>query len=120
LLGYEQHLQRFPAFSELSRDVVMTVVREFAKFAEQGIAPLNQSGDGEGCRLADGAVITPSGFKEAYNQYAQGGWPGLAYEDRFGGQGLPESVTYVINEIAGSSNWAWYTYPGLAHGAKNT
>ncbi|NHV25904.1 acyl-CoA dehydrogenase C-terminal domain-containing protein [Burkholderia sp. D-99] len=120
LFDYERHLQTFPMFSGLDRDVVMSVAREFSRFAQNVIAPLNQSGDAEACRFTDGTVTTPSGFKAAYDQYVKGGWPGLAYEEHVGGQGLPESVTFMLNEIAGSANWAWYTYPGLAHGAKNT
>ena len=80
--------------------------------------PLNRVGDTEGCtRHDDGSVTTPSGFKEAYRQYAEGGWMGLSVPAEFGGQGLPATLTVIINEFLVSANMAFAMYPGLTQGA---
>ena len=69
--------------------------------------PLNRVGDVEGCtRHDDGSVTTPKGFKEAYRQYADGGWMGISAPPEFGGQGLPETMTVVVNEFMASANMA--------------
>ncbi|TNF83368.1 acyl-CoA dehydrogenase [Pseudomonas sp. ICMP22404] len=120
LLDYEAHLSQFPAFTELSKDVVLSIATEMAKFAEGVLVPLYQSADGEGCSWHDGEVRTPQGFKGAYQQYMASGWPGMAFDPAYGGQGLPESLGYMTGEMTGAANWAWHTYPALTHGAKNT
>ncbi|NKF25193.1 acyl-CoA dehydrogenase [Pseudomonas sp. BGM005] len=120
LLDYKAHLSQFPAFAELSKDVVLSIATEMAKFAEGVLVPLYQSADVEGCSWHDGEVKTPQGFKEAYQQYRTSGWSGMAFDPAYGGQGLPESLGYMTGEITGAANWAWHTYPALAHGAKNT
>lgn len=120
LLEYEAHLRQFPAFGDVSKDMVLSIASEMAKFSEGVLAPLYQSADGEGCSWSEGDVKTPKGFKEAYQQYVAGGWPGMAFDPAYGGQGLPESLGYITGEITGTANWAWHTYPALAHGAKNT
>ena len=84
------------------------------------MSPLNAVGDKEGCTWSDGEVATPSGFKEAYRQYVEAGWPALANEPAYGGQGLPESLSIVLGEMRGTANWSWGMYPGLSHGAVNT
>ena len=80
--------------------------------------PLNQSGDHEGCHFNDGEVTTPKGFKEAYARYCEAGWPvALRATPSYGGQGLPHTVQYVVQEMLNSANQAFTMYPGLAHGA---
>ena len=120
LLDYDAHLLQFPEFSDLSKDVVLSIAAEMAKFADGLLAPLYQGGDSEGCTWLNGEVKTPKGFKEAYQQYAEAGWPGMSMDPAYGGQGLPESLGYITGEITGTANWAWHTYPALSHGAKNT
>ena len=118
VLGAEQHYQRIGA-KEATRDLVEAVVNEGGKFAEEILAPLYQSGD-KGCEFNDGVVTTPAGFKEAYQQFVEGGWPALAGDPEYGGQGLPESLSVALNELVSTANWSWGMYPGLSHGAKQT
>ena len=119
VLGAEQHYRKIGA-EDANRELVDAIITEGGKFAEEVLAPLNRIGDEQGCKFVDGQVTTPPGFKEAYRQYVDGGWPSLAGETQFGGQGLPESLATVVNELVCTANWSWSMYPGLSHGAKLT
>ena len=111
-------LATLPAFAEvLSEDVVDGVLEEAGKVTSEVILPLNASGDIEGCTLENGVVRTPKGFREAYDLYRTSGWPGLAAEVEFGGQGLPECVNKLVEEMVCSANLSFSLYPGLTHGA---
>ena len=111
--------QAMPRFSDTDADTINAVLEEGGKFAAEVIFPINISGDTEGCKLdqATHAVTTPKGFKEAYAQYVQGGWPALSCEPEYGGQGLPLVVNQCFYEMLNSANQAWTMYPGLTHGA---
>lgn len=120
LLDFETHYASLPGGDDASRDVVEAIIEENARFCENILAPLNAVGDEEGCVWKDGEVSTPTGFKEAYKQYVEAGWPSMCHAAEHGGQGLPESLGSVLSEMAGSANWAWCMYPGLTHGAMKT
>lgn len=107
-----------PGFADASADVRAAIIDEAAKFSEQVLQPINHSGDQEGCtRHDDGRVTTPKGFKEAFKQFADGGWIGLSAPVEFGGQGLPVSLSQTVNEFTMSANMAFSMYGGLTQGA---
>jgi len=106
-----------PAFAELDAATARQVLDEAARFATEVIAPLNASGDLEGCRWHDGAVTTPNGFPAAYRAFVAGGWPALSADPAEGGQGLPQVLDAALYEMLVGANHAWTMYPGLLHGA---
>jgi alkylation response protein AidB-like acyl-CoA dehydrogenase len=109
-------LTALPGYEEASEDLIDAVLEECAKLCEGVLAPLNQSGDEEGCAFENGEVTTPKGFKEAYRQYADGGWCGLTASPDYGGQGLPETLQYLVDEMVGSANLSFGLYPSLTQG----
>ncbi|MGM9451304.1 acyl-CoA dehydrogenase family protein, partial [Klebsiella sp. K47] len=74
----------------------------------------------EGCTFDNGEVKTPKGFKDAYDQFVQGGWQGLSFPEEFGGQNLPQSLNLIKSEMMGTANWSFQMYPGLSIGCMNT
>ncbi len=121
LLNDVFHIDRYgnlPGFADASPDVIEAVLQEAAKFSEEVLTPLNRVGDKEGCkRHDDGTVTTPKGFKDAFKQVAEGGWIGISVPAEFGGQGLPATMTVMVNEFLCSANMAFAMYPGLTQGA---
>jgi len=119
VLGADAVLGRLEGGEAHTRDLLDAVLEEAARFNEQVLAPLNASGDQEGCHYdkATATVTTPKGFKEAYRQYAEGGWAGLTAHEKFGGQGLPAVLGAMTKEMIDSANLAWGIYPLLSHGA---
>ena len=105
------------ALSEFTPDLTDAILGEAARVAQEILLPLNRTGDQEGCRLENGVVRTPSGFKEAYAQFREGGWCGLASDAEWGGQGLPETVNKMTEEMICAANVSFSLYPGLTHGA---
>ena len=112
-------LQTLPAHAETDADTINAVLEEGGKFAAEIVFPLNISGDAEGCQLDKSTheVKTPTGFKEAYAKYLEGGWAALSCDPEYGGQGLPFVVNQCFYEMMNSANQAWTMYPGLSHGA---
>jgi alkylation response protein AidB-like acyl-CoA dehydrogenase len=119
LLNVVDELKMLPGHEDIDADTINAVLEEGGKFAAEVIAPINLSGDAEGCTLdkATHEVTAPKGFKEAYQQYVEGGWPALSCDPNFGGQGLPHLVNQFFYEMLNSANQAWTMYPGLSHGA---
>ncbi|HEX2539565.1 MAG TPA: acyl-CoA dehydrogenase C-terminal domain-containing protein [Caldimonas sp.] len=112
-------LKALPPHADIDADTINAVIEEGGKFASEVLAPLNRVGDEEGCHLDKETheVRAPTGFKEAYAQYVEGGWPALSCDPAFGGQGLPYVVNQCLFEMLNSANQAWTMYPGLSHGA---
>jgi alkylation response protein AidB-like acyl-CoA dehydrogenase len=106
-------------FANAERELIDAILEEAARFSEQVLAPLNSNGDNEGCTFDQhtGAVSTPNGFKQAYQQYVESGWGGLTAPEEFGGQSLPVSVSGVFKEMINATNLSWGNYPLLSHGA---
>jgi alkylation response protein AidB-like acyl-CoA dehydrogenase len=114
-----EQFQAMPCYAEADADTINAVLEEAGKFAVEVTLPLNPTGDVEGCTLdpATHDVKTPKGFKEAYAQYVEAGWPALSCDPQWGGQGLPLVVNQCFYEMMNSANQAWTMYPGLTHGA---
>ena len=119
LLNVADELKLLPAHADMDVDTINAVLEEGGKFATDVLAPLNLSGDAEGCTLdkASHEVTPPKGFKEAYAKYVEGGWPALGCDPAYGGQGLPVVINQSFFEMLNSANQAWTMYPGLSHGA---
>lgn len=119
LNAYAQFAE-LPGCEETTPDLGAALLTEAAKFCQEVIQPLNQSGDQQGCTLSDDVVTTPTGFKEAYDQYRQLGFPAFDQDPAYGGQGMPATLGLAIREMLGTANWAWAMYPGLSHGCMHT
>ena len=117
LLGVEREFAALPGFEETTRDLMDPVLQEAAKLCENVLFPLLRVGDQEGCTFEDGEVRTPSGFRDAYRAYVDGGWGTLTCNPEFGGQGLPHTLAVFVEEMLQSSNMALALYAGLTHGA---
>ncbi|MBU2339799.1 MAG: acyl-CoA dehydrogenase family protein, partial [Alphaproteobacteria bacterium] len=114
LAGYA-HL---PGFEMATPDVSDAVIGEGGKFCAEVLAPLNRTGDEEGCtRHEDGSVTTPAGFKQAYAQFTEAGWGTISAPEEFGGQGMPHALGFALEEFISSANQAFGMYPGLTNGA---
>ena len=109
LLAVTDELKLLPRHAEIDRDTIDAVLEEGAKFAREVTFPLNISGDAEGCTLERSTheVRTPKGFKAAYRQYVDGGWPSLSADPEHGGQGLPIVVNPCFYVVLDSANQAW-------------
>ena len=116
LIGLET-VNSLPGCDGATEDIVQAILSEAGRFAAEVLAPINRSGDLEGCRLENGVVTTASGFKDAYRQFVDGGWNSLAFDPEYGGQGLPWLVATAVNEMWDSANLAFSLCPLLGVGA---
>ena len=119
VLKVSEEFKAMPPHAEVDVDTINAVIEEAGKFAAEVTFPLNISGDTEGCVLdkATHEVKPPSGFKDAYAKYVEGGWAALSCDPAYGGQGLPFVLNQCLYEMMNSANQAWTMYPGLSHGA---
>ncbi len=118
LLEVDKH-RDLPDFGELSPELLEDIMVNAAKFCEEVLQPLNQSGDEEGAHFENGVVRTPKGFKEAYDAYRESGWGALASGTEYGGAGLPIMVSMMVAEFGQSANQSFAMYPGLTSAASN-
>lgn len=109
--------QQSDFWQDIDNELLEQIVQEAGKFVNGTLAPINASGDAQGCRLIDGEVKTPDGFPAAYQTFVDGGWPALACDENYGGQGLPLLLNTIVMEMMAGANHAWFMYPGIAHGA---
>jgi alkylation response protein AidB-like acyl-CoA dehydrogenase len=112
-----QEVNKMPTFAEVSEDLVDQILEEAGKFAGGVLAPLNRAGDKTGAKWGENGVVTAPGFKEAYAQFVESGWNGLASEAEFGGQGLPTLLACCVDEMWHASNMAFALCPLLTRGA---
>lgn len=117
VLDYQERMASMPIYEEASLELLEAVLDAGSAIAQDILAPLNRSGDEEGCHINEGEVSTPSGFRQAYNTYRQGGWTGLVASPKFGGQGLPRVIGLIQREIVSGANTAFGTYLGLSQSA---
>jgi alkylation response protein AidB-like acyl-CoA dehydrogenase len=105
-LGLTEHYQRL-GLQDFDKELVNEIISQGAKFAEEVIAPLNQSGDEQGCQLVDGKVTTPKGFAQAYQDYIANGWNAMLGDADYGGQDLPYSIAVPVHEMLHTANMSW-------------
>lgn len=110
-------LAEIEAYAQATPEMIDSILDEGARFCEEVLFPLNQSGDFEGCTFENGAVRTPTGFKEAYKMFSEGGWIALSAEPDFGGMGMPDVLRSAFSEMVCSANLSFGMYPGLSEGA---
>ncbi|WP_026471185.1 acyl-CoA dehydrogenase C-terminal domain-containing protein [Alkanindiges illinoisensis] len=113
----EQFWQSNAGLSHIDSATVDAILEEMAKFAQNVTLPLNRSGDEEGARIENGQVYTPAGFKDAFRQFADGGWIGLGADEQWGGQGMPKMLTVLTDEMLFATNPSFQLYPLLSIGA---
>ena len=106
-----------PGYADLEAEFTAAVLEEAGKLTSEVLAPLNAVGDVEGCKLENGVVRTPTGFKAAFDQVREGGWTGLDMPEQYGGQGMPYVMGTAIGEMFSAANQAFTMYQGLTHGA---
>ncbi len=106
-----------PGFEDLDRDFTGAILGAAGKISAEVLAPLNAVGDQQGCRLENGIVTTPDGFKDAFAQMRENGWPSLDCDPEYGGQGMPYVIATAVGEMFSASNQAFTMYQGLTHGA---
>ncbi len=118
VLGADRLCELEP-YSEATPDLINAILEEGGRFMREVMEPTNVPGDREGCRFNpdDASVTTPTGFREAYRQFSEGGWTSLDAPVEYGGQGLPHILKFIVDEMVCATNLSLGMYPGLTHGA---
>ena len=106
-----------PGFQDVSSDLAQQILEEAARFSDEVIAPINNPGDKEGCHIDGSVVTTPKGWKEAYHQMVEAGWPSLTADPAYGGQGMPSVIGSAVGQFTAGASAAFSMYPGLTAGA---
>ena len=114
-----EKLCELPNYSDFNQELFNMIINEASTFAEKRVGPLNSLGDRVGCRLNEGKVTTPEGFKEAWQEMGEGGWTCLSMPEEFGGQSLPELVAVAAQEIMMAANQGFMLTSTLTTGAAN-
>ncbi|GER17858.1 acyl-CoA dehydrogenase family protein [Variovorax boronicumulans] len=117
VLDAPTRLRALAPFAEVDEPLQSQVLEEAARFVGEVIAPLNREGDEVGCRFDGGEVVTPPGFRAAYQAFVDGGWPALSAATEDGGQGLPAVLEAILYEWLSAANHGFTMAPGLLHGA---
>lgn len=110
-------LGQLPGFEHAESDLISGMLSEASRFMTEIMSPLNEVGDQQGCKIADGEVTTPDGFKAAYKKFAEAGWNAVGLDPNYGGGGLPYTLAVVIQEMLASANMAFGLCPALGEGA---
>src|SRR5699024_12766401 len=108
LLNVDAHYQNL-GLEEVNAELIDAFLEEGSRFATNELAPINRSGDEEGCQFNNGEVTTPRGFKEAYQKYVESGWPYLEGDENYEGQGLPSNDGIAISQMILTANCSWST-----------
>jgi alkylation response protein AidB-like acyl-CoA dehydrogenase len=116
LAGIDE-VARLPGYEEATPETARSVLEEAAKLASQVWAPLNVTGDRQPAQWSDGRVSATPGFSEAFRQFVDGGWQGLAHPAEYGGQGLPKLIGAACLEMQKAANLSLATCPSLTDGA---
>ena len=106
-----------PGFQDVSSELAQQILEEAGRFADEVIAPINNPGDKEGCHIDGAVVTTPKGWKEAYHQMVEAGWPSLMMDPAYGGQGMPSVIGSAVGQFTAGASAAFSMYPGLTAGA---
>ena len=114
-----KHFKEINQYKEVNAELVKSIILEAAKMTENIVFPLAKSGDDYGCKLENGVVRTPPGYKEAYEKFIVDGWASLACDPKYGGQGLPKSISIFFDEMMTSASLSFKLYSELSHGAYN-
>jgi alkylation response protein AidB-like acyl-CoA dehydrogenase len=117
VLDFDAQMAALPGLEEVTAGLAAEVLTQAGRMCAERLAPLNLPGDAAGTRLVDGQVVTAPGFAQAYADYVAAGWPGLAGDPAFGGQGLPRTVQILLDEMVSAANLSFGLFPGLTRGA---
>lgn len=112
-------LCELPDFAEFDEEMFKMIINEASTFSEQVLAPLNENGDRQGCRIENGSVVTPDGFANAWKQLGEGGWLSMNMPPEYGGQGLPEVISIIGKETQLAANQSFTIGASLTSGAAN-